>query len=150
MPDSALLGREARPVEQTVGGAPPPGLRQYLRGHPPRGQVFNPAPWGDWLLREAPPGVQVFAASRADHLPPQVWRDYLRVAGSGSSWEAVLDRYRIDTVILDRAANRAQVQSLRYDDDWWMTHEDPVAAVFVRTPTLAPPADEAPTAGERE
>lgn len=141
----AVLGRAPQPAEQTVGGAPPAALVEYLRSAPPEGQVFNPGAWGDWLIREGPPGLEVFAASQAHHLPPQVWRDYLRVTGGAASWDAVLDRYGIDTVILDRTAQRGPVQSLRYDAGWRLAHEDPRSAVFVRAAVAsAPAADEVP------
>lgn len=147
---AALLGA-ARPPEQALAAGTPVALAAYLRANPPRGLLFNPLNWGDWLAREGPPGLQPFAASRVEQLPGRVWRDYLRIAGGEASWPRILDRYRIDTVIFDRVAQREQARTLRYSGLWRPVYEDGQATVFARG-AAAPvaPAAPAPAAGDGE
>jgi hypothetical protein len=143
---AALLG-VARPPEQALPAGTPVALAAYLRANPPRGLLFNPLAWGDWLVREGPPGLQPFVTSRVEQLPGRVWRDYLRIAGGEASWPRILDRYRIDTVIFDRVAQREQARTLRYSGDWRVVYEDGLAEVFARG-AAAPPAAGAAAAGE--
>jgi len=110
----------------------PRALTEYLRANPPRGQLFNPLPWGDWLAKEGPPGLHPFVTSHVEQLPGRVWRDYLRIIGGDASWPRILDRYRVETVIFDRVAQREQARTLRNSGDWRPVYEDLQAAVFVR------------------
>ncbi|HEX6900171.1 MAG TPA: hypothetical protein VF789_10675 [Thermoanaerobaculia bacterium] len=142
---AALLGAAVRPPEQVYAAGTPLALPAYLRANPPRGLVFSPLNWGDWLARQGPPGLRPFAASRVEQLPGRVWRDYLRIAGGEASWPRILDRYRIDTVIFDRVAQREQARTLRYSGEWRAVYEDGLATVFARG--AAPPAPPAAAAG---
>jgi hypothetical protein len=125
-------GTPARAPEQTFPARTPLALAGYLRANPPRGLVFNPLGWGDFLVREGPPGLRPFATSRIEQLPARVWRDYLRISDGEASWPRILDRYRIDTVIFDRVEQREQARTLRNSGDWRVVYEDGLAVVFAR------------------
>lgn len=137
---ATLLGVGARTPEQVFPAGTPVTLAAYLRANPPRGLLFNPLAWGDWLAREGPSGLQPFITSRVEQLPGRVWRDYLRIAGGEASWPRILDRYRIDTVIFDRVAQREQARTLRYSGDWRVVYQDGLAEVFVRGASAPPTA----------
>jgi hypothetical protein len=149
---AALLRGGGRPREQAFPAGTPLALAAYLRAEPPRGLLFNPIGWGDWLAREGPPGLQPFVTSRLEQLPGRVWRDYLRIANDEVSWPRILDRYRIDTVIFDRVAQREQARTLRNSGAWRTVYEDDQAVVFVRgapvPPTAGAPAPASPDAGK--
>ncbi len=146
---SQALGKVPRPLTQLFGEAPLE-LAGHLVANPPAGQVFNPAPWGDWLALQGPRGLRPFATTQIEWLPGRVWRGYQRIAGATSGWARILDGYAIDTVILSKGQQQALARAARFSEDWLLTYEDTQAMVFVRASTIevAGPAGSAPAAPE--
>lgn len=105
---------------------------EYLREHPPVGQVFNSYEWGDFLQWSGPPGIKVFVNSHAHEVPKEVWQHYLAVINLSGNWQEVLDRYGVNTVVIDRAVRDNLIKALKDDDKWRVGYEDHVATVFVR------------------
>ncbi|GIX04012.1 MAG: hypothetical protein KatS3mg113_1018 [Planctomycetaceae bacterium] len=119
-------------LRQAVSAWTPWQAVDYLREKQVRGLVWNSYEWGDYLLWAAPQDIQVFVASHVPQIPPEVWQHYLQVAESGPEWHIVLDRYGINTVILDKAHRNTLLRRLREDPQWQLGYEDRLAAVFIR------------------
>lgn len=128
----AALGGAGRTPAQLYGPETPLALTLYLRTLRPAGLALAPQWWADWLVRHGPPGFRPMVGTNIHLIPPRVWQDYMRVQASLSGWIHVLDRYRIDTVVLDRARQEAQTGVLRRSAEWALVHEDPQAVVFAR------------------
>lgn len=126
-----LHGRSPE-LSRSVSEQTPLGITDYLRRHPPKGQVFNTYEWGDYFLWAGPPEMEIFAASHAHLIPEDVWQDYLRIAGTAAGWEDRLDRYGVNTVAVDHRVRRELIARLRRDESWRLAYEDAVGAVFVR------------------
>ena len=139
---SPLLQGDPRTPQQLYGQSTPVAATDYLRKNPPQGIVLSPQWWGDWLVREGPPGLQPFVTSNIHAIPPAVWRDYLRFNEARSGWMNVLDRYVIKTLVLDKGEQASHVQLIRKASNWRIVFEDRVALVAVRTapPVVAPEA----------
>lgn len=105
----------------------------FLREHPPAGQVFNTYEWGDYLLWAGPRGVRVFVASHVHLIPNAVWRDYLHLIRVDRGWKRLLNRYDVQTIIIDRDAQVLLAERLRTDADWHTIYEDDVAVIFERS-----------------
>jgi hypothetical protein len=133
-----LLGGKPRTPERLYNNQTPLGAAAFLREHPPQGLVWNSAMWGDWLLLDGPPGLKPFVNTNAIHVvPPRVWRDYRRIAGAARGWPGILDKYRVDTMIVskkDQPELPWQVRTL--GGDWAIVYEDPQAIVVSREPGL--------------
>ncbi len=132
---AGILGRKPRPLERLLGPSTPVALTRHLREHPPPGPVFHPQWWGDWLARE---GITPFVTSNIHLVPPETWRDYTQVASGLSGWQQVVDRYGIQTLILDRAEQGVLIAAAARSGRWQPAYEDAQAVVFVRRP--APPS----------
>lgn len=104
----------------------------YLHEHPPQGLLFNTYEWGDYLLYAGPEDTQVFLASHAHLVPPEIWRHYLRIQGAGTGWDDLLDRYGIDTIIVDHQMRSHFISRLKLHRSWELEYSDSVAAIFVR------------------
>lgn len=126
-----IHGQQPKP-ERAVSPYTPLGAVDYLRKHPPTGQVFNVYEWGDFLQWAGPEGIKIFVNSHAHEVPREVWQHYLTVIQLGSGWQEILDRYGVNTVIVDRAVREQLIKSLKDDDKWSVGYEDHVATVFVR------------------
>ncbi len=96
-----------RPVEPATG-APlgvltdaPPGITAALRDAArPGDRIFNPQPWGSWF-EFALPDTLVAIDSRIELFPPQVWEDYARVAAGAEGWQAILDGWDVNFVVIE-------------------------------------------------
>ncbi|RMG37867.1 MAG: hypothetical protein D6725_08250 [Planctomycetota bacterium] len=144
-----LHGRQPA-IDRVVDDYTPVEAVAHLRQHPPVGQVFNTYEWGDYLLFAGPPGVEVFVASHAHLIPREVWVDYLATASVRADWDAILDQYGVNTVLVDYRYRRALIR--RLEDaaaTWKKTYDDGRAAVFTRIePIRDEPADPAAAPGQ--
>lgn len=126
-----IHGREPK-LERAVSEYTPVGAVEYLRDYPPVGQIFNIYEWGDFLRWAGPAEIKVFVNSHAHVLPEEVWIHYLRVINLESGWQEVLDRYGMNTVVVDKAVRGGLIRELKNDAAWKVGYEDHVATVFVR------------------
>ena len=118
------------------------GLTQYLREHPPEGQIFNPMAWGDWIVHDGPPGILPFLTSNVHLVPNHVWRDYLGIMNTRPGWQQALGKYGVETVVVDRKEMYEIDRALRRDTERWrLVYQDDLAAVFAaRKSAPAPPS----------
>jgi hypothetical protein len=126
-----LHGPRTDPHE-SLSSETPLGATDYLNSHPPRGQIFNVYEWGDYLLWAGPKNLHVFVASHAHLVPTDVWQDYMQVISLRSGWEAILDRYGVNTAVLDPEQQEDLVRSLRTSDAWSLGYEDDRSVIFLR------------------
>lgn len=129
-----LLGGKPRAKEKLYSKHTPHALTQYLREHPPRGLVFGPQWWGDWLAWSGPPGIQVFMTTNLHLAPQQVWRDYLQVARGQSGWEQILDRYNVGTLVVHKELQPGMARQIRRSAHWRVAYEDALGVVAERMP----------------
>lgn len=144
-----LLGGVPRTPEALFGEQSPQQLVAWLQKNPPTGQVLNPQYWGDWLAWAGPKPMQLFSTTNIHLTPRSVWQDYGRIMSMQPGWDTALDRYRIQTVIIDRAQQAQFGRSLRASADWMFVYEDPQAQVFRRKPkaeSSAKPGEAKPAA----
>ena len=139
-----LLGGVPRTPEALFGEQSPQQLVAWLQKNPPTGQVLNPQYWGDWLAWAGPKPMQLFSTTNIHLTPRSVWQDYGRIMSMQPNWETALDRYRVQTIILDRAQQAAFGRALRTSPDWMLAYEDPQAQVFRRKPKAESSAKAAP------
>jgi hypothetical protein len=90
--------------------------------------VFQPfASWFEYSLPEDP----VMVDSRIELFPEAVWRDYALVTRADEGWEEILDRYRVQGVVLP--AGEVLGEELSRADGWRRTTDGPTGSVFVRS-----------------
>jgi len=125
--------QQAARFRKSVSRQTPIAASEYLHRHPPQGQVFNTYEWGDYLLWAGPPGTQLFLNSHAHLVPEEVWQDYLRIAAGATGWDDKLDRYGVNTVVVDKRGRKNLIRRLKKEPGTWKVgYEDNVSAVFLR------------------
>ena len=93
----------------------------------------NTYEWGDYLLWAGPKNAKWFVNSHAHLAPREVWEDYLRIVGLSRDWEARLDRYGVNTIVLERNMSADLVRALKEKPEAWsLEFQDQFTAVFVR------------------
>jgi hypothetical protein len=70
--------------------------------------------------------------SHAHLVPREVWQHYLNVVDVTVEWEEVLDRYGVNTVVLDTQYRGGLIRRLKDDAKWTLSYEDTQAAIFTR------------------
>lgn len=127
-----LLGGPPRSESKLYSRQTPIALVAWLRDNPPRGQVFNPQWWGDWLAYRGPAGIKLFVTTHVHLIPARVYRDYTRIATLRDGWDETLARYNVTTVIVDKQLMQPLSAAMRQKNGWSLRYEDDLAAVFVR------------------
>lgn len=74
--------------------------------------------------------VRTFIDGRCDPFPARVWKDYLAVERVSPSWNGVLKRWNVDSVLVEKNNSLAQALALR--PDWHLFYRDGRYEVFLR------------------
>jgi hypothetical protein len=93
-----------------------------------RWRVFTIDQWGDYLIYRFYPEAKVFIDGRSDFYGTEFEREYQRVMQVKRGWEARLERYGIDAILLP--AESALAGALRESPRWQAVHQDSLAIVF--------------------
>ncbi len=101
-----------------------------LKDSPPAGNVFNEFTWGGYLLYRMWPQQRVFIDGWADFYGDALTREYLQAVNAEPGWNAVLDRYNVQWVIIP--PTRALAAQLDASPTWTRRYEDGTAGVWVR------------------
>ncbi len=113
-----LSGKETE-LKRAVAVGTPVAATEYLKAHPPRGLVFNVHEWGDYLHWAGPPGIELFANSSVHLVPLDVWLRYQQVLDQRGNWEEVLDRFAVNTIVLDTRRHGSLVAMLKHKAEVW-------------------------------
>ena len=144
-----ILGGQPRPEDQLYSHDTPLGVTKWLREHPPQGMVANPQWWGDWIVWDGPPGIEVMMTTNAVHVAPQrVWKDYLAISQSQPGLQRRLNKYRANTIIVCKELQSALERSVRTLPGWKIVYEDDVGLVAVRDGSVSTSPTESETSGE--
>jgi tetratricopeptide (TPR) repeat protein len=99
--------------------------------------LFNANAWGGFELWRLYPDYRVFIDRRTHVYGREILQDFFEVTTIGPRWQAVLDKWNIQTVLTDRGSKLTQV--LLAVGGWHLVFAERDAAVFVReTPAHQP------------
>ncbi|MFO0819859.1 MAG: hypothetical protein U1A77_18055 [Pirellulales bacterium] len=128
-----VLGGKPRPIDHVYSPETPHSVAKFLREQPPKGLVWAPDDWSDWLLWDGPPGLKIAANSNASALPRMVRSDYGQVARIEGNWTRILDRYGVEYLVIDkREQPRLADAAMSQLDAWSTAFEDERALVMRR------------------
>ena len=127
-----FLGSEPRPPERLYSPGTPLAISEYLREKPPRGLVYAPQWWADWLAYAGPPGVQTVVSTNIHLAPKLLWDGYMRVSKGETYWNDLLDRWNVQVVVVDKAEQKKLTSEVRRSATWHVVYEDQQGIVAVR------------------
>jgi hypothetical protein len=95
-------------------------------------RVWAPQVWGSWL-EFAVPGSRVAVDSRVELFPADLWRDVGRVATAApdGSWLRILDRARVDVLVLTADETSRLSSALEATDSWARRYADADGSIWV-------------------
>jgi hypothetical protein len=94
-------------------------------------RVFDAERWGSWLELKVP-DASYFADSRIELIPASAWRDYVTVSEAQPGWEAILDRWQVDALVLSNADQPRLVEAVDSSAAWRVVDRDTDGVVAVR------------------
>jgi len=77
--------------------------------------------------------VPVFIDPRIELCPLAQWDDYFALSQARYDWEAILERYGVDTLLLHRELQEPLIEAATADPDWEYCYQDEQAMIFQRT-----------------
>ncbi len=124
-----------RTPHQALAPTTPTSVARWLAGRPPHGPLFNYMEWGGYLEWVLFPRQQLFIDGRFEAREPQVWDDYLAISKGAPDWQARLDKYGIQTLVLNRSFDNALIPLVGASSRWAAVYpaqpaDDPTAVVF--------------------
>ena len=111
-------------------GGYPLGAVEFLRLHPDSYQLLNYVDWGGYLAWQLPE-KKVFITGIMDTFVSNnrlFLEDYFDIVAAQKSWEKLMDRYGIDSLLLP--ASLPVVKALKEKSDWEILYEDQVSILM--------------------
>src|SRR6185369_15312169 len=103
---------------------------EFLKSHRLPGPIYNRYGWGGYLIYQLYPEYRVYIDGRADVYGDAFFTEAMQVYDGVGNWKEPLDRYSIQTVIID--PNVALSTALSNDNGWSKVYEDDQAVIFTR------------------
>ena len=95
-------------------------------------ELFNSYNWGGFLIWRLYPQYRVFIDGRTRLYGEEVLDEYLKAYWASSQWREPLERYDINSIIIERDSTFATL--LTESPNWQQIYADELAVVFVREP----------------
>lgn len=102
----------------------------------PAGLVYIPAEWAGYVMHDGPTDIRSMVNLHVHVIPKEVWTDYLRLLSGPSDWSALLDRYRINLVVVDQERQPRLLEKLQSSEEWRTEYMDRQSAVFARVESI--------------
>jgi hypothetical protein len=103
---------------------------EFLKSQHLPGPIYNSYGWGGYLIYQLYPEYRVYIDGRADVYGDAFFTEAMKVYDGVGNWKEMLDRYGIQTVIID--PDVALSTALRNDNEWSNVYEDDQAVIFRR------------------
>ena len=128
-------------MEQTAIAADfPVATSDWIASHPDEvgTRMFNQYGWGGYLIYRFYPAQnrQVFIFGEAELMGDSFLYQYQDIQTLRPNWRQLLDRYKVDYIVYNRGEALDNV--LRTEPGWRLVHQDSVAVVYVRAPSVVP------------
>ncbi len=94
-------------------------------------RIYSLSEWGGFLIWRYAPQASVFVDGRIALYPLPVWEDYLTIALAGPGWEELLDRYKVDTLVLSKDRQGAIIAAAM-QAGWRDMSEDKASVILMR------------------
>ena len=127
-----LLG----PARRAAGGkeADLAALASCIEDRGRGGRLFSRFEWSEYLTWSLGPRFPVFMDGRIEIFPDDVWAQYAAVTVGRAQWHDVLDRYKVDYLLLDRPYHGATglLPQVEQSTDWQLIFQSGEAMLYAR------------------
>ncbi len=128
---AAMTPGPANPLRLDLAESRYPGRTMtFIREHRLPPPLFSVYAWGGYELWRLYPEYRMFIDGRTHVYGPEVLRDFLEVTNVGPRWQAVLDKWQVQTILALRPS--ALTETLLAQGGWRQVFTEREAVVFVR------------------
>ncbi len=103
-------------------------LREVLKENYPDGKltgsVFTSETLGDYLVWNLSDARALFVYSHAHLFPKSHWDEHLTLLSGSNNWREILDRHRINLVVIESALRKELAEKIRQDPGWKVVLDD--------------------------
>lgn len=110
----------------------PVAATDFLKSQELAGNLFNDIGFGSYLIWAAYPDYHVFVDSRIELYPINLWWDYSALSNADPGWNELLERYEINTMLLNVENQKPLITTLEKSSSWDLIYRDPTAVIFKR------------------
>lgn len=121
---------EFQRAPRTDGQSVPVHAVDVIEQQFPDARIFNQYEWGGYLIYRLWPQQRPFVDGRGDMFDSKLLQEYLEAYAVQPGWEATLDRYGVNLVIVRSDSSLAG--ALQTNIRWHLVSRDDVATVYVR------------------
>jgi hypothetical protein len=93
-----------RPADPTTARLE--AARQHLDASLGQGHLFTRLEWGEYFTWAGYPRWKIFIDGRIEIITDPVWYEYVTLMRGGPGWQAILDRYDVQALLLDEPFHR--------------------------------------------
>lgn len=101
-----------------------------------RDQLMTTDAWSGYVLYALYPNIRLFMDDRHDFFGETFVKEYLKLANLTFGWRSVLDRYKVNWVLVSPESPLSN--ALKEASDWKVIYDDSGAILFARVNALAP------------
>jgi len=124
--EADLAAVATRLPTSTAIDATRPGVTPITR------RLFTRMEWANYFAWACDGQLPVFVEGHVELYPAAVWDEYLIVDDARPGWEAVLDRRKVDLLVLDRAYHGRLIDEVARSPQWEQKRREGPAVVFER------------------
>jgi hypothetical protein len=107
-------------------------LQQLAAAIPEDARMFTRLEWGEYFSFALPWKHNVFMDGRIEIYGDQVWDEYRRISSAEPDWQELLDRYKVNVLVLDRHYHDGLLDRMQGHPQWREIASAGTGAVFVR------------------
>lgn len=105
---------------------------EFLLNEELPGEIFHDMGFGSYLIWAAKEDYKVFIDPRIELFPIEIWRDYVVISNGLPGWMELLEKYQINTVMVDSETQVRLKGNLEESPQWSKIFEDHAAVIFVQ------------------
>jgi hypothetical protein len=128
LPPIAERAKQSEPYEPN----PTPRLADYVSTLPVGSRLFHFQPWTGYLAWRLWPNQQPMLDNRIEAQPVGVWEDFAAVEHGLVGWQALLDMYGIDYLVLHHKKGERLIGLAEASGAWQRVYVDETAVVLGR------------------
>lgn len=113
-----------------IAAETPVAATEVLLRERPEGPLFHAMSFGSYLIWAAPE-YPTFVDGRIELFTEEVWMDYIRISAAAPGWEAGLEKYGIQTLMLSSSEQAGLAAAVRESREWREIYNDATSALFV-------------------
>jgi len=110
----------------------PIAATKWLAAHPDlAGPLFDEYTFGSYLTFALPSRL-LWIDNRFNAYPPEHWRKYQTISSAQYPWESLLDRDKVNLLMLSLSSQKVLVQAVQDSNQWCEQYRDKTAVIFSR------------------